>query len=64
MRLRSYAERAKNSIINTSIIETLYDGIDFNSTISRAKLEEINMTLFRNTMAPVGKLWEMQKEKK
>merc|ERR1712038_2120942 len=33
--------------------EALYDGIDFSSTISRAKFEELNMDLFKKTLVPV-----------
>jgi heat shock protein 1/8 len=59
-RLRSACERAKRTLSSSTQafieIDALYDGIDFNSTISRAKFEEINMTLFRNTMAPVEKV--------
>ena len=59
-RLRSACERAKRTLSSATQafveIDALYSGIDFNSTISRAKFEEINMTLFRNTMAPVEKV--------
>jgi heat shock protein 1/8 len=59
-RLRSACERAKRTLSSATQafieIDALYDGIDFNSTISRAKFEEINMTLFRNTMVPVEKV--------
>ena len=59
-RLRSACERAKRTLSSATQafieIDALYDGIDFNSTISRAKFEEINMNLFRNTMAPVEKV--------
>jgi L1 cell adhesion molecule like protein len=59
-RLRSACERAKRTLSSATQafieIDALYDGVDFNSTISRAKFEEINMTLFRNTMAPVEKV--------
>ena len=59
-RLRSACERAKRTLSSATQafieIDALYGGIDFNSTISRAKFEEINMTLFRNTMVPVEKV--------
>jgi L1 cell adhesion molecule like protein len=59
-RLRSACERAKRTLSSATQafieIDALYGGIDFNSTISRAKFEEINMSLFRNTMAPVEKV--------
>ena len=37
-------------------IDALYDGIDFNTTITRAKFEEMNMALFKKTMEPVQKV--------
>ena len=37
-------------------IDALHDGIDFNSTITRAKFEEMNMALFRKTIEPVNKV--------
>ena len=59
-RLRTACERAKrtlSSAMNAYIeIDALYDGIDFNSSISRAKFEEMNMVLFRNTLDPVEKV--------
>ena len=59
-RLRTACERAKrtlSSAMNAYIeIDALYDGIDFNSSISRAKFEEMNMVLFRNTLEPVEKV--------
>merc|ERR1712038_1506577 len=38
--------------------EALYDGIDFSSTISRAKFEELNMDLFKKTLVPVTQVLE------
>ena len=59
-RLRSVCERAKRTLSSTTQafveIDALYEGIDFNSTISRAKFEEINISLFRQTMKPVEKV--------
>jgi L1 cell adhesion molecule like protein len=59
-RLRSACERAKRTLSSTTQafieIDALFGGIDFNSTISRAKFEEINMSLFRETMKPVEKV--------
>ena len=56
-RLRTSCERAKrtlSSATNAYIeIDALYNGIDFNSSISRAKFEEMNMVLFRKTLDPV-----------
>ena len=59
-RLRSACERAKRTLSGASQafveIDSLYDGIDFNSTITRAKFEDMNMNLFRKTMEPVEKV--------
>ena len=58
-RLRSACERAKRTLSSssqTSIeIDSLFEGIDFFSQLSRARLEELCMDLFRNTMIPVEK---------
>tara|TARA_B110000211_G_C14085335_1_gene556437 strand:+ start:181 stop:2226 length:2046 start_codon:yes stop_codon:yes gene_type:complete len=59
-RLRSACERAKRTLSAATQafieIDSLYDGIDFNSTISRAKFEEINMHLFKKTLEPVERV--------
>jgi L1 cell adhesion molecule like protein len=59
-RLRSACERAKRTLSSTTQafveIDALFEGIDFNSTITRAKFEEINISLFRQTMKPVEKV--------
>ena len=64
-RLRSACERAKRTLsANTQAfieIDALYDGIDFNTTITRAKFEEMNMALFRSTMKPVEKVLQDSK---
>jgi len=56
-RLRSACERAKRTLSASPQafieIDALFNKIDFNSTISRAKFEEMNMALFRKTMIPV-----------
>ena len=56
-RLRTACERAKrtlSSATNASIeIDSLFEGTDFNSSITRARFEELNMDLFRGTMEPV-----------
>nr|CAB3476529.1 unnamed protein product [Digitaria exilis] len=50
-RLRTACERAKMTLSSTAIatieIDSLYEGIDFHSTITRARFEELNMDLFR-----------------
>lgn len=56
-RLRTQCEKAKRilSAAHQAPIEceTLAEGEDFNTTISRAKFEELNMDLFRKCMPPV-----------
>ncbi|PON89342.1 Heat shock protein 70 family [Trema orientale] len=58
-RLRTACERAKRTLSSTTQttieIDSLYEGIDFYSTITRARFEELNMDLFRKCMAPVEK---------
>ncbi|KAL6182039.1 hypothetical protein ACLB2K_043462 [Fragaria x ananassa] len=58
-RLRTSCERAKrilSSNAQTTIeIDSLYDGIDFCSKITRAKFEELNMDLFKKCISPVDK---------
>jgi heat shock protein 1/8 len=48
------AKRALSSSATTSIeLDSLHNGIDFNSTLSRAKFESLCMDIFQRTMAPV-----------
>ncbi|CAN6563921.1 unnamed protein product [Malus baccata var. baccata] len=58
-RLRTACERAKRTLSSTSQttieIDSLYEGIDFYATITRARFEEMNMDLFRKCMEPVEK---------
>ncbi|KAL6326665.1 hypothetical protein AAG906_010839 [Vitis piasezkii] len=58
-RLRTSCERAKRTLSSTAQttieIDSLYEGIDFYSTITRARFEELNMDLFRKCMEPVEK---------
>ncbi|CAL2275513.1 unnamed protein product [Prunus armeniaca] len=55
-RLRTACERAKRTLSSTSQttieIDSLYEGIDFYATITRARFEELNMDLFRKCMEP------------
>merc|ERR1740138_767569 len=59
-RLRTACERSKrtlSSTASTSIeIDSLYEGVDFYSSITRARFEELNMDLFRKCMEPVEKV--------
>lgn len=56
-RLRSACERAKrtlSSVTQTTVeIDSLAGGEDFNTTITRAKFEELNAALFKSTIQPV-----------
>jgi len=59
-RLKTACERAKRTLSsgNTASIEldSLYEGIDFFSNISRAKFESLCMHLFNKAMEPVQKV--------
>jgi molecular chaperone DnaK (HSP70) len=39
-------------------IEALFDGVDFSETLTRARFEEINNDLFKNTLGPVKQVLE------
>lgn len=56
-RLRTACERAKRTLSSATTanieVDSLYDGIDFNTTITRAKFENLCDSLFRKTMTPV-----------
>lgn len=56
-RLRTECEKAKRTLSSSSTanieIDSLYEGIDFNGTITRAKFENLCDDIFRKTMAPV-----------
>merc|ERR1712178_390473 len=56
---RTQCERAKwtlsSSTQATIEIDSLFEGIDFSTTLSRARFEELNMDYFRNSMGPVEK---------
>ncbi|CAL9165684.1 unnamed protein product [Musa hybrid cultivar] len=58
-RLRTACERAKRTLSSTAQttieIDSLYEGVDFYTTITRARFEELNMDLFRKCMEPVEK---------
>lgn len=59
-RLRTACERAKrtlSSAMQASIeVDSLYDGIDYNVNLTRARFEELCMDLFRQTLEPVEKV--------
>ena len=58
-RLRTSCERAKRTLSSgaqtTIEIDSLYEGTDFYSSITRARFEELCMDLFRKCMDPVEK---------
>ena len=59
-RLRTACERAKrtlSSAAQTSIeIDSLFEGIDFYTSLTRARFEELCQDLFRSTLDPVEKV--------
>jgi L1 cell adhesion molecule like protein len=59
-RLKAQAERVKRTLSSTTSstveIDSLYNGIDFNTTLTRARLDELCASVFGRTMAPVEKV--------
>jgi L1 cell adhesion molecule like protein len=59
-RLRTACERAKRTLSASATatieIDSLYEGIDFNSTITRARFEDLCADYFRSTLQPVEKV--------
>lgn len=59
-RLRTACEKAKRTLSSSSQasieIDSILDGIDFTSNITRAKFEELNQDLFSKCMEPVEKV--------
>jgi L1 cell adhesion molecule like protein len=58
-RLRTQCERAKRTLSSstqaTIEIDSLFDGIDYSCSLSRARFEELCMDYFRNSMGPCEK---------
>ncbi|KAF7234494.1 hypothetical protein EG68_11850 [Paragonimus skrjabini miyazakii] len=58
-RLRTACERAKRTLSSSAQanieIDSLYEGIDFYTSVTRARFEELNADLFRSTLDPVEK---------
>merc|ERR1719209_657800 len=58
-RLRTACERAKRTLSSSTQasieIDSLYEGIDFYTSITRARFEELCADLFRGTLEPVEK---------
>ena len=59
-RLQTACETAKKTLSSATVasmeIDALFDGIDYNNVISRAKFEDLCSDLFRNTLNPVEKV--------
>jgi heat shock protein 1/8 len=59
-RLRTACERAKRTLSASTQahieIDSLFEGTDFNSVITRARFEDMNMDYFRKCMDPVEKV--------
>jgi len=58
-RLRTACERAKRTLSSSTQanieIDSLFEGVDFYTSITRARFEELNADLFRGTLEPVEK---------
>jgi len=58
-RLRTACERAKRTLSSSAQanieIDSLHEGIDFYTSVTRARFEELNADLFRSTLEPVEK---------
>jgi L1 cell adhesion molecule like protein len=59
-RLRTACERAKRTLSSSAQasieIDSLFEGIDFYTSITRARFEELNIDLFRGCLEPVEKV--------
>ena len=59
-RLRTACERAKRTLSSATQahieVDSLYDGIDYNATITRARFEDLCMDYFKKCMDPVSKV--------
>jgi len=59
-RLRTACERAKRTLSSSTKAEvecdSLFEGIDFRSTITRARFEDLCADYFRNTLVPVERV--------
>ena len=57
--MRTACERAKRTLSSSAQasieIDSLFEGIDFYTSITRARFEELNADLFRGTLEPVEK---------
>jgi len=59
-RLRTACERAKRTLSTSTQahleIDSLFEGIDFNTTITRAKFEDMNIHHFKKCMEPIERV--------
>jgi len=59
-RLRTACERAKRTLSASASanieIDSLFEGVDFNTSLTRARFEDLCMDYFRSTMQPVEKV--------
>ncbi len=59
-RLKTHCEMAKRTLSNaaqaTIEIDSLVDGVDYSTTITRAKFEQLCADYFRNTLIPVDRV--------
>ena len=59
-RLQTACENAKKNLSSSTVanieIDSLYEGVDLCTTISRAKFEDLCSDLFKKTLAPVEKV--------
>ena len=64
-RLRTACEHAKRTLSSRTQVsievDALYEGIDFYTTLTRARFEELNQDLFRRTLDPVEKVFRDSK---
>ena len=67
-RLKIACERLKRTLSSACQgqieLESLFDGIDYNSSMTRARFEELNGDLFRRTLSPVEKVLQDSKKSK
>lgn len=67
-RLRTACERAKRTLSSSTQanieVDSLYEGVDFYTTITRARFEELCADLFRYTLEPVEKAMKDAKMEK
>ena len=67
-RLQTACETAKKTLSSSTTatieLDSLFEGIDYNSVITRAKFEDICSDLFKNTLEPVEKVMKDAKMSK